>query len=458
MRILLIAYEFPPSASPQSLRWSYLVRELALAGHEVHVLTIDLGGSTPGLPTLPDSVRVHRSYAGPMRGLVARRRKRRQQRMQQPAAVAGTPMPSRGLIRPGWKLRLSEQLQKLAGYLCFPDLRGEWRPWGRRALNVELQRLRPDVVISSHEPATTLELGLLARQAGFAWVADLADPVLAAYTLPRWRSRALALEHAVCTTADRVLVTADSAGRLLRQRHGPGVPIERLTQGFDDRFPDSDALPATTLFDPGRLELLYTGSFYSFRRPEALLAAVCGNPLVRLTIAAVVIPHSLRLACRLHPEQIRLLGFLPHTDTLQLQRQADVLISIANQDAAQVPGKLYEYLGAARPILHLVDGGADAPAQIILRYRRGHSCGNNVDAIARILAALAQAKQEQRLDASFDLGRAAVAEFGWSRLARRLEGVLADACAKTVRQDSAPAPPQCKARGRLSAWAAHWRT
>ena len=28
MRILLIAYEFPPSPSPQSLRWTYLVREL----------------------------------------------------------------------------------------------------------------------------------------------------------------------------------------------------------------------------------------------------------------------------------------------------------------------------------------------------------------------------------------------------------------------------------------------
>ena len=67
MRLLLIAYEFPPSPSPQSLRWTYLVRELALQGHEVHVLTADLGGTTPGLPPLPDSVRVHRTFPGLLR-------------------------------------------------------------------------------------------------------------------------------------------------------------------------------------------------------------------------------------------------------------------------------------------------------------------------------------------------------------------------------------------------------
>src|SRR5690606_37156346 len=35
MRVLLIAYEFPPSPSPQSLRWAYLSRELVALGHYV---------------------------------------------------------------------------------------------------------------------------------------------------------------------------------------------------------------------------------------------------------------------------------------------------------------------------------------------------------------------------------------------------------------------------------------
>ena len=43
LRILLIAYEFPPSPSPQSLRWAYLANRLVAAGHDVHVLAPDIG-------------------------------------------------------------------------------------------------------------------------------------------------------------------------------------------------------------------------------------------------------------------------------------------------------------------------------------------------------------------------------------------------------------------------------
>jgi hypothetical protein len=38
MRILLIAYDYPPLSSPQAIRWYYLSRELARRGVELHVL------------------------------------------------------------------------------------------------------------------------------------------------------------------------------------------------------------------------------------------------------------------------------------------------------------------------------------------------------------------------------------------------------------------------------------
>lgn len=430
MRILLIAYEFPPSASPQSLRWAYLTRELALSGHDVHVLTIDLGGTTPGLPALPDSIRIHRTWPGPIRGLVARSRKRRQRQMQsQDGTAAAASVVARGLMRPGWKLALSARLQKLVEYICFPDLRGEWRRWGSRALQPLLQRLQPDVVISSHEPATSLELGLQAKRAGFPWVADLADPVLAPYTLPHWHARATALEREVCTSADHVLVTATPARALLRERHGNGAPIDILTQGFDDRCVPGRDPTGAGLFDSRRLELLYTGSFYSFRRAEALIDAISRHPAVRLTIASISAPECIREACRTHPEHFRMLGFVPHSETLRLQCHADVLISIGNRNQAQVPGKIYEYLGAARPILHLTAGGADAPAQLIAQLGRGLSCGNDAEEIAVALDALSMAKQAQLLDAGFELDPAAVNAFGWRRLAQRLEEILVTACA-----------------------------
>lgn len=411
MRILLIAYEFPPSASPQSLRWTYLSRELALAGHDVHVLTIDLGGTTPGLPELPAGVTIHRTHAGPVRGLVAWRRNRR----GPPPSVAIRAGNGQAPARSGWKHRVSCRLQQLAARIWFPDLRGEWLRFGLHALDGLLDTLEPDAVISSHEPATTLQLGLHARRRGFPWIADLGDPVLAPYTPKHWRRIAARLEADVCEHADCILVTAASAARELAARHGRRNDVLLLTQGFDDRLPVED--PTGSRSDS--LDLLYTGSFYSFRRPEALLEAVARTPGVRLGIAAVTLPDSVARACREHPASFRLLGFLPHADALRRQRQADVLVSIGNRDAGQVPGKVYEYLGAGRPILH-IRHEEDAVVALLAGTRRGTSCLDSASAIMAQLGLLLDAKRARRLDDGFDLSLDPVAEYGWSHIATRL--------------------------------------
>lgn len=426
MRILLIAYEFPPSASPQSLRWAYLARELSFAGHEMHVLTIDLGGTTAGLPELPPTVKVHRSHAGPVRGLVARRRRQRQLRDKQGHdALPADGNISTAMFRTALKQLASERLQRLAEHVWFPDLRGEWLQSGQRALTRLLHKLNPDVVISSHEPATTLQLGLQAEQAGFRWIADLGDPVLAPYTPSKWRRRAFALEGEVCRRAEHILVTADSARVLLAERHGRHDKVELFTQGFDDRA-GNDLPTGSGLFDPDRLELLYTGSFYSFRNADALIEAVRQHPSVRLNIASVVAPSNIIKASRRHPENFRLLGFLPHAVVLQLQREVDVLVNIANNDATQVPGKLYEYLGACRPILHLRNGRTDAPAAIIDRLQRGHVCDNDPVEIGERLVRLADAKRHRTLDDGFRLDRDSVAQFGWSRIGQRLDRLVVE--------------------------------
>ncbi|MGH8084808.1 MAG: glycosyltransferase [Lysobacter sp.] len=424
MRILLIAYEFLPSPSPQSLRWAYLSRELHRLGHEIHVLTIDLGGSTPGLPALPAGVTVHRTHPGPVRGLVAiLRRYRERKRAAAAPSVPAAAVPSRG----GWKHRVSVALQRVGESLWFPDLRGEWHARARARMDELLTQLQPDVVISSHEPATTLQLGLRAKQSGFGWIADLADPVLAPYTLPRWQDKARRLESDVCNLADHILVTTPSARRLLLDRHAGTAPITVLTQGFDDgeRPPIGHVDTA-----PDQLELLYTGSFYRFRTADVLLQAVLETPGVRLNVATIHVPGELLAASRRNPDRIRLLGFLPHLDALAWQRRADVLVNLSNSDPAQVPGKCYEYMGASRPILHLGDDTDDAVASQIRARHRGWVCPPESPAVAARLRQLVQRRSEGRLDEGLSLDREGVSEFGWGRLAGQLEQVLRDCCSR----------------------------
>ena len=440
-RILLIAYEYPPSPSPQSLRWTYLSQELSRHGHRVEVLTVDLGGSTPGLPDLPEDIVIHRTYAGPFRGLIASRRKRREAIAQKnpPTQVepgsGAAPAPAGRSSRGGWKHAVSMFVQNTLERFVFPDMRGEWYPYARRELYRLMHAFEPDVVISSHEPATTLQLGLIARHLGARWIADLGDPVLAPYTAKKWRRKAARLEADVCHSADHVLVTAESARQLLHDRHQGHAPITVLTQGFDDRRP-----LRTRGASGGYLELLYTGSFYSFRRVDALLDAVIATPGVRLNIASIVVPDIVRQASEAHPECIRLLGFLPHAEAVAWQQRADVLINLANADIMQVPGKFYEYLGSGRPILHLGENDEDAAARLITARRRGWICPQQSAALTAMLRNLVKTHRCGQLTEGLLLDREGVSEFGWSALGLRLSRIVEESTRAEDRITSPESP------------------
>lgn len=422
MKLLLIAYEFPPSASPQSLRWAYLSRELHKLGHEIQVLTIHLGGDTPGLPELSEGIVVHRTFAGPVRGLLAAMRDRRAARAEAPTGQTGKQQALK--LRPprSWKQSLSETLQAMAARFVFPDVRGEWKPWARQRLMRLLDGYQPDVVISSHEPATTLELGLLAKQRGVAWIADLGDPVVAPYTPSHWLAKARLLEDQVCKMADHLLVTTHLAAEQIRRLHGRHEGISLVRQGFQAQAAQERARP--TLFDLQRLELLYTGSFYSFRRPDALLAALSRYPRARLNIASVTVPDSLLAAAARMPDQIRLLGFIPHATALELQRGADVLVNIANEDPQQVPGKIYEYFGAQRPILHL-GSTSDAIADLLEDLQRGWFCPNEAGAIMHRLSDLDEAHSRQpHGDYGTRLDLDSVMSSSWGNRAHEIDRIL----------------------------------
>ncbi|WP_156458438.1 glycosyltransferase [Rhodanobacter sp. Root627] len=428
MRLLIVAYDFPPNPSPQSLRWAYLVRELAASGHEIRVITADLPGYGPGgLPEIPNDVRIQRVWPGPLSALL-RKRRSGDFSTGDAAAVArsdgtSTLASSSQLASLNWKGRLAKRLKDSLSLVLFPDYRAEWSPWARHALRRILSEFNPDVVVTSHEPACSLPLGIEASRQGFFWAADLGDPVLAPYTPLRWRSRARRLERAVCKNATLVSVTSESFARLLSDRHGldPSRCMV-LPQGFDANVDDQSV--AAGIFEHDLLELLYTGRFYDFRRADALLDAVVGIEGVRLSIATPSAPEYVLRAAAAHPEKVRILGFVKHRSALQFQRRCDVLVNLANEDPVQIPGKVNEYLGSGRPILHVGDAEADATGRLIEALHAGWHVKRNREEIQTLL------RQIQRRHATVGIGGeerdvGTIAAYSWQRLAvdwvRRVE-------------------------------------
>lgn len=415
MRILLIAYEFPPFIAAQSLRWFYLSDELARRGIEVHVLC-------PALPALPDyPVRLydhvipHRVWPGPYMGFSQRLASRA---LRKPVG-SDTTHPVLWAV-----YRLT---RRVLDQVLYPDLRTEWYPFAQSKLRSLLTRYHFDALISSYEPGVDILLGLWAKKHfSQRWVIDLGDPILTPYT-PVWRrSLDRRFERFVLRRADRIVVTTDSVRDLLCERH---CSIDRsrfvsIPQGFPVRRRPGDRPPSVHLMPANRMNIVFTGTFYrDFRSPErfALALRALAAPEATLTIAGD--------NARFHPlfdqiPNVRFVGRIDHFQCLELQRQADLLLNIGNIQTYQLPGKLYEYFGAGKPILHLQTGAPDTGAELIQSLDAGLVIENDVTCIRESLAKLIEAWRCGGLNALFSPHHDAIRQHSWENRATAYHQLL----------------------------------
>lgn len=421
MRILLLAHDYPPIDSPQALRWGYLARELHRMGHQVTVFCATPPGrpqaacgwaAGPVVIPVPASGLLHNSFR------MAARSRRSASRV---TTLSGT---QASIGTSTWRGRVAANLFRAADWFVFPDGRRAWLRPAKKAVREWLRNNKPDVVISSHEPAVSLLLGEECARRGLTWVVDLGDPILTDYTLPHWRRAALRLESRVCRRADALITTSAATSQLLAERHQ--IDAEKFTvvpQGFEPSF------------DNGRkecggaeLQLLYTGRFYRFRSGRELFEAVVRTPGVVLDIATPEVSSELRAYASKHPRAIRIQQSLPHEDALEAQRHADVLVCLGNANPVQTPGKVYEYLGSGRPLLQVYQKASDPVNALVTQLRRGWTLAADVDALSAKLVLLRDMKAAGRLLEGLDLSMASVTSHNWK--ARAL--VLADVCSKAI--------------------------
>jgi glycosyltransferase involved in cell wall biosynthesis len=235
------------------------------------------------------------------------------------------------------------------------------------------------VIYSTSDPFTDHLVGyLLARVTGKPWVADFRDPwTWDAYYphrnglrrhLDRWMERQFLLKAAIIT------VTSDATAAQFAEKC-PEVDAEKfvtITNGFDGE--DFTSLtPAPPLKDDGVLTIVYSGRFASEAHFSpwflgALWQLVQANTALREHIAVWFVGLFGDQASALVEELgltqvVRSTGYLAHRDALGYLFQADVfLLTLAPYAGSevQVPGKLFEYIAARKPILALVPEGAAA--------------------------------------------------------------------------------------------------
>jgi glycosyltransferase involved in cell wall biosynthesis len=342
--LLLVAQIAPPSSLVAARRVAAQCKYLGRASYAVTVLT----SAASGEGEIEGAVEVVRTKDALTSALNWRR--------GQFAALGGS---SAETYKPPSKL----------ASVVVPDLSlGTWLPFALPAARRLARARRFDCVLTTSPPPSTHLVGLALRRRGIPWIAELRDgwtfePPHAPWPLGVQHTADRALERRALSGADAVIAVTRPIVDDLRERLG--LDAELVSNGYDpDDMPPEpqgwDPLLATdrhSLVHAGRLSL----SGISVRPLLEALRLARGELKDRLEVVFVGSvteeERGLLEAADLHG-LVRYVGWLDRDRVLALQCAADTLLVVTEGTARRsvATGKLFEYLGAGRPILVVGEG------------------------------------------------------------------------------------------------------
>lgn len=276
-----------------------------------------------------------------------------------------------------WKQRLSLWIR---GNCFVPDPRIGWVRPSVRFLKRYLREHPVDAVVTTGPPHSVHLIGLgLKKALGLHWIADFRDPWTEMFyykhlgLTPASDRRQHRLEQRVLDGADTVISVSPPVAADFQAK--TKTPVVLITNGFDEddfQVPLNGRSPVCT-----GLKLVHTGLFAADGNPlnlwDALAERCSADPAFRERLQirlAGKVDRAITDAIRARGLGGNLveLGYLPHDETVREQRAADILLLPLRQEpeyAKVLPGKIFEYLAARRPVLGI--GQEDGAAAQVLR-------------------------------------------------------------------------------------------
>jgi hypothetical protein len=307
------------------------------------------------------------------------------------ATVAGGGSGNGGILR-----TISKLYMNLTNW---PDESLGWYPSATRAGRRMIAEDRPDLVLASGPPFTTLAIGRsLAVHAGIPWIPEFRDrwwddPYYQTSKLRTAGERSF--ERWLVNSAAGIVTVSEPWAEDYRRRYGK--PTLTVYNGYELENVAPESPGATETPD---LVIVYTGIIYPGRRdPTPLFAALRmmeqpGNVRVRFYGCAPeeVMPLAERQEVG---HLVDVCPPVPHREAVALQRRADILLLMQWDNPGEqgnVPGKLFEYLAARRPIL--AHGNTQGVPARIIRERDAGLYSNEPGEIARQLSRWLKVKRD----------------------------------------------------------------
>ena len=393
-RLLIITYYWPPTGGSGVQRWVKFSKYLPEFGWQPVVYTPEnpeqLARDESLLNDIPACAEVIKTHISEPYELYRRLT----------GGKAGQEVNPVNAQRKTWKQRLSLWIR---GNCFIPDPRVGWVRPSVRFLKKYLREHPVDAVVTTGPPHSVHLIGLgLKKALGLRWIADFRDPWTEMFYYKHLGLSAAAdrrhrrLEQAVLDGADKIISVSPPVAADFQAK--TKTPVVLITNGFDEAdfrgeslasapgvqgFPGQKKWPEKSLDTPApqrqrtEIRLVHTGLFAADGNPLKLwdaLAERCeADPDFRARL-------QIRLAGKVDAaitdailarglgDNLVELGYLPHDETVREQREADILLLPLRREpeyAKVLPGKIFEYLAARRPVLGI--GQEDGAAATVLR-------------------------------------------------------------------------------------------
>jgi glycosyltransferase involved in cell wall biosynthesis len=377
-KFLLITYYWPPSGGGGVVRWLKMSRYFREFGWEPIIYTPE-NGETPAydeslLKEIPPGLETWKTpiwepYSWYKRFLG---------RKSEDKVYSG-------FINEGKKESLAQKISVfIRGNFFIPDARAFWIRPSIRFLVKKLKENPVEVIVSTGPPHSMhLIARAVSKESGIPWVADFRDPWTKIDFYKDLRLTAMAdarhhyLEKRVLLEADRVVAatwrTAEEFESICGRKD-----VEVITNGFDHA---DFASPEQVVLDE-KFSIAHIGSMNKDRSPDALWQAIAdllkSHPDLQKHLHLRFIgPTDFSVKASLQryglENYAEFIPFVPHTEAVKYQQQSRVLLMVVNDapdSQMRIPGKLYEYLAARRPILAIGIPESDS-AKVLKMSRSG---------------------------------------------------------------------------------------
>lgn len=354
-KVLIITYYWPPAGGPGVQRWLKFVKYLRDFGIEPVVYVPENPHYPIEDPSLemeiPKDITIYKQPLFEPYGLAKLLSSKKTKRI------------SSGIIQAKNQSVLEKAMLWIRGNFFIPDARKYWVKPSVKFLLEIIDKGGIETVITTGPPHSVHLIGQqLKAEKGMRWLADFRDPWTSIGYHKKLKLTASskkkhkALERSVLNQADHIIVTSPATQREFQ--HITEKPITVITNGHDSDYKGGAHLDQD-------FTISHIGSLLTGRNPKNLwkvLSQIASENSVfradlQLEFMGVVSKDVMDSLYRFElGPYIKMRGYGSHAEAQRRQQRSQVLLMVeidSEETKGIIPGKLFEYMAAQRPILAL---------------------------------------------------------------------------------------------------------